>query len=188
MNGSDNLNIHASMEKRVTNILRPSELAGLAFVSDLEPLPLVKDLEANEILGLRAKEICNHRSRGLGIPFYRLNHSIRYHVFDLNTYIEICENSNICPKYPAPHVEEYLEKGLIVTPEVAAKFLTLQVGTLSSFRFYGVGPRYCRLGRYIGYPVDELINWIRASRILLKHYKFVQQNVPTLLASDVDAL
>jgi hypothetical protein len=38
----------------------------------------------------------------------------------------------------------------------AAKKLTLSVYTLRNWRAAGTGPRFCRMGRSIRYPSDEL--------------------------------
>ena len=47
----------------------------------------------------------------------------------------------------------------VLTEEQAAQYLGLAPGTLRNWRVMGRGPQYVRLGRRVGYRVEDLQAW-----------------------------
>jgi hypothetical protein len=52
----------------------------------------------------------------------------------------------------------------LVSPDIAARYLSVTRACLSNYRLEGHGPRYCRFGRRIYYPVGDLARWARGQR------------------------
>ena len=48
----------------------------------------------------------------------------------------------------------------LLTPEQAASILRQQPNTLAAWRHYGRGPRYYKLGRFVGYKARDLRDYI----------------------------
>jgi hypothetical protein len=48
----------------------------------------------------------------------------------------------------------------LLTPEQAASILRQQKNTLAAWRHYGRGPRYYKLGRFVGYKTSDLRDYI----------------------------
>jgi hypothetical protein len=48
----------------------------------------------------------------------------------------------------------------LLTPEQAASILRQQKNTLAAWRHYGRGPRYYKLGRFVGYKTSDLKDYI----------------------------
>ena len=53
------------------------------------------------------------------------------------------------------HVDEF----------AAAEFLDVSVSTLRDWRFHRTGPIFCRFGRAIRYPWDELVRYAEDARV-----------------------
>ena len=48
----------------------------------------------------------------------------------------------------------------ILSPSDAAGVLGLSQSTLAKLRLSGNGPPYCKMGRRVGYPLDNLVTWL----------------------------
>jgi predicted DNA-binding transcriptional regulator AlpA len=46
----------------------------------------------------------------------------------------------------------------------AAKLIGLSQSTLNKLRIRGTGPRFCKLGRRVGYDPDDLRRWVEANK------------------------
>jgi excisionase family DNA binding protein len=49
---------------------------------------------------------------------------------------------------------------LIIGPDEAAELLKVAKGTLAKWRVSGLGPKFVRLGRKVGYRRSDLDDWI----------------------------
>lgn len=52
----------------------------------------------------------------------------------------------------------------LVTPTVAAKYLTITRHSLACYRNLGGGPAYYKFGRWIRYSVEDLDGWVALQR------------------------
>lgn len=52
----------------------------------------------------------------------------------------------------------------ILTELDAAKMLGLSQSTMSKLRMRGAGPRFCKLGRRVGYDPADLREWVDANK------------------------
>ena len=50
------------------------------------------------------------------------------------------------------------------TTEETAKVLGLKKGTLEAWRYYGKGPRFHKIGRYVRYSIEDIEAFIKGSR------------------------
>jgi Helix-turn-helix domain len=53
----------------------------------------------------------------------------------------------------------------LLTPEQAAEFLTVPVGTLGQWRIHGRGPTYRKIGQAVRYAKHDLIAFIEAGAV-----------------------
>ena len=49
-------------------------------------------------------------------------------------------------------------------PEEISSTLGIPVATLAQWRWRGIGPAYCRVGRHIRYRQDDIDAWLSANR------------------------
>ncbi|PZU06337.1 DNA-binding protein [Sphingomonas sp.] len=54
----------------------------------------------------------------------------------------------------------------LVTPTIAAKYLTITRHSLACYRNLGGGPAYYKFGRWIRYSLDDLDEWVTLQRRL----------------------
>jgi hypothetical protein len=139
--------------------LSPRALGPLTFLADLDPLPLVEPTEAARFLGIERHSLACYRSLDDGPPYYKFGRWIRYARADLASWRDRMPITDIA------HALEPRGAGL-VSPALAARYLTVTKSCLANYRLEGVGPRYCRLGRSVQYPVDELQHWAQRQRHL----------------------
>lgn len=52
----------------------------------------------------------------------------------------------------------------LVTPTLAAKYLTITRHSLACYRNLGGGPAYYKFGRWIRYSIEDLDEWVRRQR------------------------
>lgn len=52
----------------------------------------------------------------------------------------------------------------LITPSVAAKYLTITPHSLACYRNLGGGPAYYKFGRWIRYSLDDLNEWVALQR------------------------
>ena len=55
-----------------------------------------------------------------------------------------------------------ITRSLVLRAADAAKAVGLSESTLAKLRLNGNGPVYCKLGRRVVYPSDELDQWLRS--------------------------
>lgn len=48
----------------------------------------------------------------------------------------------------------------------AAAYLDISVPTLRDWRFHRTGPVFCKFGKAVRYPVDELVKFAEQSRVV----------------------
>lgn len=140
-------------------LLSPAALGRLSFLADLQPLPLVDPTQAAEFLGVRRHTLACYRSLGEGPPYYKFGRWIRYARSDLRGW-----KAGIAP-LPVALAGCDESSMQLVSPAVAARCLTVTRSCLANYRLEGLGPRYCRLGRRIHYPVEELHRWAEQQRV-----------------------
>lgn len=135
-------------------------LGAIAFAPEMEPLPLVDPTAAAEFLTIKRHTLACYRNLGEGPPFYKFGRWIRYARADLRQWRGIDASAESAWALPTL---ESVER-LLVDTGGAARFLTLTSCCLANFRLEGKGPRFCRFGRRIYYPIDELDRWARQQR------------------------
>ncbi len=64
----------------------------------------------------------------------------------------------------AVHTEEKMSTSRILRTRKAASYVGLSASTLEKMRLSGDGPRFVRLGRVVGYDVQDLDAWIDQRR------------------------
>lgn len=139
--------------------LSPAASGRVRFLTTLDPLPLVDPTEAAHILGLRRHSLACYRSLGSGPPYYKFGRWIRYARSDLRSW----SGGTKVKVGPWIGKDDHEVVDLIGT-DVAARYLTVTRFCLRNYRIEGDGPRYCRLGRRIHYPVAELRRWAERQR------------------------
>lgn len=135
----------------------------LVFVDTLEPLPLADPTEAARFLRLRRHTLACYRNLGSGPPYYKFGRWVRYAWTDLQRWAGVdCTDETWLPA----EIQEANRAGdlLLLPTPAAARFLTLTRFCLDNYRAEGGGPRFCRFGRRIHYPADELLGWARRQR------------------------
>ncbi len=55
---------------------------------DLHPFKFLTDKQVEELTGIKRQTLANHRCRGIGIPYAKVGHSIRYKLADVLTHME----------------------------------------------------------------------------------------------------
>lgn len=117
------------------------------------------------------------RKAGLGPQYFR-EHSrgwIRYRVEDLDSWRESDRALERGPDVKSAGAQAVPEPGASprtptspITPEEAAAYLGVTVGTLTNWRYRGVGPSYVRFGgprSRVRYRQADLDAWIESRRI-----------------------
>lgn len=146
-------------------IMMPAELKSTIFVSSLAPLPLLSSKETERYLRIKSRQLDSTRHRNIGIPYFRIGKTIKYAIPDLEIYEKYFKGAAQIPAYIDNPFADLLGHGLLLDPTAAGKFLTVKRGRLCELRQRGVGPRFCRLGHLIRYPVDELLHWLISCRM-----------------------
>ena len=146
----------------------PAASGRVRFLATLDPLPLLDPTEAAHFLGLRRHSLACYRSLGSGPPYYKFGRWIRYARSDLR-----CWSGGAKVKIGPWTGKDDHEVVDLVDTDVAAHYLTVTRFCLRNYRLEGHGPRYCRLGRRIHYPVNELRRWAMLQRqpaLTLDHF------------------
>ena len=157
--------------------VRPGLITGvgarLLFVDTLEPLPLLDPTGAAKMLQVKRHTLACYRNLGVGPPFYKFGRWIRYALNDLQQWLGVTPDDSASWQ---PKIEREALPGtlLLLNVTAAARFLTVTSFCLTNYRAEGVGPRYCRFGRTVHYPVDELRRWARKQRH--GHIKFAESS------------
>jgi hypothetical protein len=133
--------------------IKPGELGHITFIRELVPLWLAEPTEAARFLGVKRHSLACYRSLGEGPPYYKFGRWIRYAWADLRHYREGAAALTMEPS------DTGRNDMALASPELAARYLGVTRACLSNYRIEGQGPRYCRLGRRILYPVGELRSW-----------------------------
>lgn len=137
----------------------PRELGQLMFITDLDPLPLIGPTEAAQLLNLARHTLACYRHLGDGPAYYKFGRWIRYAPEDLRRW----HDGAAALRGLAQNGSES-EVLRLVTPAIAAQFLTVTLPCLRNYRLEGVGPRYLRYSNRIYYPVHELLAWAEGRR------------------------
>ncbi|GAA4814104.1 hypothetical protein GCM10023232_06970 [Sphingosinicella ginsenosidimutans] len=137
--------------------------ARLIFVEALDSLPLADPTEAARFLKVRRHTLACYRNLGSGPPYYKFGRWIRYAWVDLLQWAGLDSADGAWPQLDLPEAAPPGAVFLADTP-TAARFLTVTSFCLANYRSEGGGPRFCRFGRRIHYPVDELLGWARRQR------------------------
>lgn len=144
--------------KETTRIL-PGGMGPLTLLADLAPLPLVDPTKAARFLSVERHSLACYRSLGEGPPYYKFGRWIRYAWADLRSWRKSMTGS------PREALGEPVPEGtLLVDAATAARYLTVTRPCLRNYRIEGLGPRFCRLGRRLHYPVGELRAWAERQR------------------------
>jgi hypothetical protein len=130
----------------------------MVFLDTLEPLPLVDPTQAARFLGLKRHTLACYRNLGGGPAYYKFGRWIRYAWADLRQWAGF-DGADVA--WAQPDIVQPGARGtlLLVDTTTAARFLTLTRFCLANYRAKGGGPHFCRFGRRIHYPVDELLGW-----------------------------
>lgn len=139
--------------------LLPRELGPLTFVADLKPLPLIGPTEAARFLDVARHTLACYRCLDDGPAYYKFGRWIRYAPDDLRYWRDGPTASR-----RRTRAEPETGEMRLVTPALAARFLTVTLPCLCSYRVDGVGPKYLRYANRIYYPVHELRAWAESRR------------------------
>ncbi len=139
--------------------LVPRDLGPLTFVTELTPLPLVDPTTAARFLDIARHTLACYRHLDNGPPYYKFGQRIRYARQDLLHW----RNGSKAPT-SFPREESEAEGMLLVSPIIAARFLTVTPVCLHNYRVGGVAPKYLRYSNRIHYPVHELRAWAEGCR------------------------
>ena len=145
-----------------------SAYSRITFLPTLEPLPLVDPTEAARFLNVRRHTLACYRNLDQGPVYYKFGRWIRYAWADLQRH---AGNARCAVIWGCPELENAGRTGelLLVDTPTAARFLTLTRFCFYNYRVEGGGPRFCRFGRRVHYPVDELLRWAEQQRRQARH-------------------
>ena|ERR1044071_5567252 len=60
---------------------------------------------------------------------------------------------------------------IVMTPEQAGVYIKMSPWTLRTYRKEGRGPRFCRIGQRVMYPVKELERWVESMTVEPAFYR-----------------
>lgn len=141
----------------------PPAGARMMFLDTLQPLPLIDPTEAARFLGFKPHTLACYRNQGGGPAHYKFGRWVRYAWADLQEWVGLY-GADVAWLQPDLAQLAASSPLLLVDTPTAARFLAVTRFCLENYRPKGGGPRFCRFGRRIHYPVAELARWAASQR------------------------
>lgn len=80
-----------------------------------------------------------------------------------------CANANVRDNLTTNHAVVVIsQKGRrlkLLTPQEVSDLLGLPLQTLASWRYFGKGPSYIKVGRLVRYQEEDVIQWIKDNTV-----------------------